>query len=197
MAVIFSALLWLLFVFTSSAGTDTVTVSLPIAAGVKLEKVTVACPPHGRIDAIICVLVNVSTPVTFKVTGRLVSGEVPLLVITAFMPCAGTSPYGSSPYDTTVETAASLTTVEAKRVSGRKALAARVVGGDTLLCAPNNPLANPAALHHTWVVVPRVPVYWPQSNAIYRPPPVYVNGEPPVRFISNGPSAAGNAVVAL
>src|ERR1043166_2371260 len=96
--VMFIVWLPVLFAFTSSAGTDTVMVSLPIFDGVKLANVTTAWPPHEPSDEIIFVSENVSTPVTFKVTDRFVAGVRPLLVISALTWLAA-RPNGTSPYE--------------------------------------------------------------------------------------------------
>ena len=80
-----SGLLKLLFAVTSSGGTETVTVSAPRTAGVNGANVAIPCPPQLAIDGIVCALMNVSAPVTFKVTGTFVSVRAPLLVTTALM----------------------------------------------------------------------------------------------------------------
>src|SRR6185503_6114585 len=81
------------------------------------------------------------------------------------------------------------------RVSGRKLLAAMVVGA----AAPSAPLSPPTntLLHQTTVDADRVPTGYCASNATYRPPPVYVKDEPPENVMSQGPVTFGIVVVAL
>jgi hypothetical protein len=87
-------------------------------------------------------------------------------------------------------------TAAVKRVSGRKLLAASVVGA-VVPCAPSRPFTRPRLLHQATVVAESVPTGYCMSNATYRAPPVYVNGEPPENGMSNGPAGLGSVVVAL
>src|SRR5262249_15965381 len=120
---------WLLFALLSSDGTEIVITSLPSTVGVKGANVTVAEPPQLGSDAIVCVFVKDSAPVIVSVTGRVVSVLLPLFRTSPWLVWGPPRPRGPWPCDMSPATAPSFAgTVAVRRVSGRKELAASVVG---------------------------------------------------------------------